>query len=267
MSLLDESFESATTVIGVRNEKGNVAWIGTGFFVSVKNMRGPGRYIYLVTNRHVIEGLKSIVIRAHLKNGEIASIDAPLIVNDKHIFLMHHNSNIDIAIIPLSGNYIDNILSGISSFYMEENVYLAEEYLAEGGFEGSSVFMLGFPMGIVDKYSTTPICRKGCIARFKINDIRNNYNFWLDLQNYPGNSGSPIISCPDIVALEGTKILNKIMLIGIVHSYLPYRESLRNTQTNEIVEIRTENSGIALAHPVDYIKELIEEDLKRKGLG
>ena len=50
----------------------------------------------------------------------------------------------------------------------------------------------------------------------------------------------------------------KSVLIGIVHSYIPYRESLINSQTHEIVEIRSENSGLALVHPVEYIKEIID---------
>lgn len=48
------------------------------------------------------------------------------------------------------------------------------------------------------------------------------------------------------------------MLIGIIHAYIPYQEKLVNTQTNNVVEIRSENSGIALMHPVEFIREVID---------
>ena len=79
----------------------------------------------------------------------------------------------------------------------------------------------------------------------------------MDIQNFPGNSGSPIISCPDSVSIGKTKKITKCALIGIVHSYIPYRENLINVQTNEVVEVRTENSGLALAHPIEFLEEII----------
>lgn len=53
------------------------------------------------------------------------------------------------------------------------------------------------------------------------------------------------------------------MLIGIIHAYIPYRESLINSQTHEVVEVRSENSGIALMHPVEYIREVIDMYYKK----
>ena len=46
--------------------------------------------------------------------------------------------------------------------------------------------------------------------------------------------------------------------MGVVHSYIPYRENLISTQTKRIVEIREENSGIALMHPIEYIRDIID---------
>ena len=265
MSFLNEDFENTTTCIGVR-QNGNVSWIGTGFFVIAPSKINANKYMFLVTNKHVIQGLDSIVIRAHLKDNSIGIIDAPLIKNNKPIYTCHPNEKIDIAVVQLSAQYIQMSLNKIKAFDIDEQAYTAQDYLSSGGFEGSPVFMLGFPMKMIDDYSTTPICRSGCVARFKLDDIKHSYNFLLDIQNFPGNSGSPIISCPECVGLEGTKILTKSVLLGIVHRCINYKETLINTQTQEIVEIRSENSGLALAHPVDFIKEVIELDLKNKNI-
>lgn len=53
-------------------------------------------------------------------------------------------------------------------------------------------------------------------------------------------------------------------MIGIVHSYVPYQEQLINVQTKQIVEIRSENSGIALVHPIEYLKEIIDKFYQKK---
>lgn len=47
------------------------------------------------------------------------------------------------------------------------------------------------------------------------------------------------------------------------NSYIPYKETLINSQTGEAVEIRSENSGIAKANLVEYIREAIELEMKR----
>lgn len=97
-------------------------------------------------------------------------------------------------------------------------------------------------------------------------EIRTEKRFLLDIQNFPGNSVFPIFCRGEIYSVNGSKPVQKTALIGIVNSYIPYQESLINSQTNQIVEIRTENSGIANANSVEFIKELIEKDLKNRSL-
>lgn len=266
MALLTEEFENTTTVIGAETN-GKLGWIGTGFFVAKQSKQSGGSFIFLVTNKHVIQKKDKIKIRQYLKTGKINTFDV-LLVDDtgKKLYTEHPDNKVDIAVVQLSGQFIQNNIDKIKAFDFENAAMTSEQYLDEGGFDGSSVFMLGFPMGIIDAYSTTPICRRGCIARFKQNDIKNTKNFILDIQNFPGNSGSPIITCPDVLSIGSTKSINKAVLIGIVHSMLPCKELLMNMQTNEVVELRSENSGLAFAHPVEFIKETIELDLKSKNI-
>lgn len=48
------------------------------------------------------------------------------------------------------------------------------------------------------------------------------------------------------------------------HAYIPYQEQLVNMQTQNVVEIRSENSGIALMHPVEFIREVIDLFYKKQ---
>lgn len=122
----------------------------------------------------------------------------------------------------------------------------------------SAARIWGFTLGLLNDQSHYPICRLGCIAHISEAQIQEDYNILIDIQNFPGNSGSPIILRPDAVAIEGTENLMKSVLIGIVHSYIPYEDKLQSIGTGKIVEIRSENSGIAKAHPVEFIREIID---------
>ena len=164
----------------------------------------------------------------------------------------------DIGAVMLSGTTITQQHLKFSSFDIDSNSFSSFELRDNGVDEGSLVYMLGYPMGLVNVNSELPICRMGCIARISEEQIAESHDALLDIQNFPGNSGSPIVSKPEFIGIQGTNILDRCVLIGIIHAYLPYRESLINSQTKEIVEVRSENSGLALMHPVEYIRDVID---------
>lgn len=151
----------------------------------------------------------------------------------------------------------------MSAFDIDEHAVSSDELVDSGGGEGSFVYMLGYPIGMVDIESNAPICRLGCIARADEREIRRTNNMLLDIQNFPGNSGSPVVTKPEAVSITGTKAFGKAMLVGIVHSYTSYTDELVSRQTGRTVEIRSENSGIAHCNPVEYIRDVIELETDR----
>ena len=60
MSIISQQFKDAVVSIGIKNEN-KIMWIGTGFFVS-KHINNDNYLLYLVSNKHVLEGNKSVVI-------------------------------------------------------------------------------------------------------------------------------------------------------------------------------------------------------------
>jgi hypothetical protein len=75
---------------------------------------------------------------------------------------------------------------------------------------------------------------------------------------FPGNGGGPVISALNSNALQGTKVQNRVYLIGVVRGYLPYTDVAINQQTGLIRLVSQENSGLAEVVPVDYINETIK---------
>ena len=262
MAIIPEFFINSVISIGVRNNT-DISWIGTGFFI-VRNVDTEGNaHLMLVTNKHVLANTCSIVLRLKIRNStSLGIVDAKLYENGLKLYYEHPNKDIDIAVLPLNGDFITNNNIDFAAFDIDKHAMTSEELRYEGVDEGTLIHMLGFPMGLVNVSSTLPICRLGCVARISAAQISESYNILADIQNFPGNSGSPIVTRPEIVSIEGTKSLNKSVLVGIVHSYIPYTENLINSQTQQVVEIRSENSGIALVHPVEFIREVVDEIVK-----
>ncbi len=257
MAMIPSFYLDAVVSIGIK-QNNKTLWIGTGFFLIRKiNENGDGRP-FLVTNKHVFENNESVIIRMKKTSGSLTEIEVPLIENDAPLYLLHPNEKIDIAVLPLNGDFIINNDLVFPCFDIDEHAMISQDLLERGVDEGSLVYMLGFPLGLVNETSNLPICRLGCVARMSKEQVSESHNLLVDIQNFPGNSGSPIITRPEIISIQGTKSLTQSVLLGIVHSYIPYRESLINSQTKEVVEVRSENSGLANVHPVEYVLELID---------
>lgn len=256
MALIPKIYIDAVVSIGLRQTNDSIAWIGTGFFVH-RRINDKEVLPFLVSNKHIFEGKSCVVIRMReTQENKLVLMDVSLSGCRVHTFA-------DIAAVMLSGTTITQQHLKFSSFDIDSNSFSSFELRDNGVDEGSLVYMLGFPMGLVNVNSELPICRMGCIARISEEQIAESHDALLDIQNFPGNSGSPIVSKPEFIGIQGTKILDRCVLIGIIHAYLPYRESLINSQTKEIVEVRSENSGLALMHPVEYIREVIDMYYKK----
>lgn len=214
---------------------------------------------FLISNRHIVEGKAQITICMKQQGSDVLRLaDIDLLITGTPVFSVHPDPKIDVAVIRLDPGFIISNQLEFPSFDIDDNAMTMSELRANGVDDGSLVHMLGFPLGLVNVNSKLPICRLGCIARMSEAQVKESGSFLVDIQNFPGNSGSPVILRPDACAIQGTSNLMMSVLIGIIHSYIPYEDSLISGQTNRVVEVRSENSGIANAHPVDYIREIID---------
>ena len=107
----------------------------------------------------------------------------------------------------------------------------------------------------------TPICRIGCISR--ISDLFDDdqiTEYLIDLQAIPGNSGAPVINRPENSFIQGTAHNASSNLIGIISGTIDYSEKCENT----VCAMEHErSSGFATVHPVDTIREVVEQEYHR----
>lgn len=83
----------------------------------------------------------------------------------------HPDPNVDVAAVTLNANFfVENGLE-TAFFNIDSHAVGSAEFLARGGDAGSFVYMLGYPMRLVDMESNAPICRLGCVARIDEREI------------------------------------------------------------------------------------------------
>ena len=256
MALIPQFFMDSVLSIGSFTHEG-VNWVATGFIIA-RQVDEEHFQPFLVTNKHVLDGQNEIVLRLKKRDGNLITVCMPVKEGDKKLYSEHPDENVDVAVMRLRGGFFEKNDLLLSAIDIDEHSLSSSDFIEQGGGSGSNIFMLGYPMGLVNVDSNAPICRGGCIARIDEREIERTKNMLLDIQNFPGNSGSPIVTKPEVLAIQGTKAIDKSVLIGIVHSYISYEDKLISLQTNRIVEVRSENSGLANCIPVEFIREVVD---------
>jgi S1-C subfamily serine protease len=127
--------------------------------------------------------------------------------------------------------------------------------------EGDGAYALGFPMGLVGEERNFVIVRQGSIARIRDALAGFSKEILVDVAIFPGNSGGPVVTKPEIAAIQGTLAQTTAYLLGVVKGYIPYLDVAISTQTKKPRIIFEENSGLAAVIPIDYVIEAIMEHM------
>jgi S1-C subfamily serine protease len=175
------------------------------------------------------------------------------------LWVSHPDPSVDVSVVHINGNYLRE--QGLQSTFFAADIHVADKAKLKeiGTAIGDDVFVLGFPMGISGTLQRNyVIARRGSIARLDDALNSNATTFLIDAFVFPGNSGGPVVSAPELIAVTGTKSQDKAYLIGMVRSYLPYTDVAFSQQTGQPRMVSQENSEFAEVIPVDYINETIQ---------
>jgi S1-C subfamily serine protease len=261
--MIPPHYLDCTVAIG-KVEDGKKHWIGTGFLVGkyIESLKsGKTSYqLFLVTNKHVLAGSSAVILKFNSRNDQPSKdYDVALTTNGVALWTGHPDKEVDIAVYPLATDFLtkDNMNF---SFFAEDTDFLSVKKLIEEDIsEGDLIYILGFPLGIVDEMRKFVIVKAGIIAKMQNLSDKDKRSFLIDAMIFPGNSGSPIVYKPQAASIAGTKNYNKAGLIGIVNSYIPYQDIAYSLHTNRPRIIFEENSGLAVVFTVDMILEAIEK--------
>lgn len=263
MALIPPFFLDCVVAIGFVTDD-EVRYGATGFLVGhlVENapeVKDRKYRLYLVTNRHVFKGRSIAKLRFNPSDNLPAKVyDLPLIDgNGKSQWAGYPDEGVDVAVQGLNAELLRK--DGIQFSFFASDLHILPFTKAgdEGLSEGDSVFVLGFPLGQVGKERNYVIVRQGVIARVRDALAGSSQDFLLDASIFPGNSGGPVVTQPEAIAIQGTKSRNKAWLIGVVSGYVPYQDVAISVQTNRPRVIFEENSGMAAVIPIDRALDAI----------
>ncbi|HCM41779.1 MAG TPA: hypothetical protein DIS66_00485 [Candidatus Omnitrophica bacterium] len=262
MAQIPKNYLDAVVSIGIKeNDKYQSLATGflVGFFLKKESETSNLYRVVLVTNRHVFEGKKQVFLRFNLNAGISKAYQVAL--EDQHgkKWLAHKNPNVDLAVLRINFNWLKNDEKASCAFIQEENFAYAETIKEKEILPGESVFALGFPLGLAGDAQNYVIVKGGVIARLDEEIIQRKCAFIIDSNIFPGNSGGPVILKTDMNHLKNTKPIEKAYLMGVISSYINYRDVAVSQQTQQVRVVFNENSGLAYVVPIDFVKEVAKE--------
>lgn len=259
MALIPGFFFNSVVSIGIKSYDAVTQWIGTGFLVGRKEHSSDLYTIFLITNYHLIESKNKILLRFN-KQEENKYRDCEIILSKNKKPLYSRHPQADVIAMQLSPSYLDKNKLDYSWFSLDEHSLTLSQMKETDVIEGCLVYSLGYPLNLIGSDRNIPICRLGCISRISDLFFSNINEYLVDIQTIPGNSGSPIINRPENSYIQGTSNNSSANLIGIISGTIDYSEK----SNDKISEYEQEkNSGFAIVHTVDTIKEVVDMEYSR----
>lgn len=242
-SSFNQNWLNAIVSIEIDRGDGGQEPLGTGFFYETR--RGN---VVLVSSAHVLtpvaEELEAIRYVMHSESGELG-VFAESTLQAAGLGTWFHATDRDLALRFFSWP-VD-----FEGVYIPSSATIGQDLLQAG----APVLVLGFPLGLRDPEHGFPIVRSGNVAQPSGDDIV------VDAFVFPGNSGGPVIYVPPIKvsgSLESPYI-NQERLIGVVSSFIPYREQAVSQKTGRPRVIFEENTGLANVLPIAEVENLLAQ--------
>ncbi len=269
MALIPPFFLDCVAAIGFDAPEGKCEYTATGFMYGrLLPPEGPesGYQVYRVTHKHVFREHGSAWIRLNPEADEPAREFVLSLVDGsgKETWRAHPDVEIDLAVVPINYLGLKNQGIHVSFFQSDEHVLTRKKWAELGASEGDGVYVLGFPMGLIGGERNYVIVRQGTIARIRDSLAGTSKDLLVDTSIFPGNSGGPVVTRPEIASIEGTKAIRAAHLVGVVSTYLTYQDVAISAQTKKPRIIFEENSGLATVVPADFIDDVVHELLQPK---
>ncbi len=181
------------TTIRMEEKTGEKAGVGTGFFYFYDDR------LFIVTNKHVVEGVKNgsfIMLKGKTENGQWRPIlgRGTEIFFSEEYFSGHPDSKIDIAVANVTAAINALKSQGIEPFWMHltKELIPTKEEEEEYFNPAEEIYFVGYPSGLWDMKNILPIIRKGITATPYYVNFMNEKKFLIDASVFPGSSGSPV---------------------------------------------------------------------------
>jgi S1-C subfamily serine protease len=217
---------------------------GTAFVVSHAHSRGT--YTFIVTNRHLVDGVRrGGLVFTQKRNGQpLFGQRFQLNIEDfPHAWFMHPDPEVDLAIIPMRPLEQAARDQGVELYYHVIDSRLAPDAATTRALDAlEEVLFVGYPSGVWDQVNLMPILRRGTTATPMALDFEGRPEFLIDAAVYPGSSGSPVfVYQPD--TMRPTQSAGKKFLFAGVVAAVFFREEANHLVS---VPVPANNHGMVM---------------------
>lgn len=246
---------------------------GTAFFVSIPSAIEGKSYPYLVTAKHVIEGIKkrSIDNKVYMR---INQKDKPsvFLFSDLNQWKYHPSmQNVDVAAIQLAPD--PSIYDFRSIPY---SMAMTPEIITSEGIGcGDEVFLTGLFRNHYGQQRNIPIIRIGNIACMPEEPVQTKAlgaieAYLIEVRSIGGLSGSPVFVHLSGVRKGSLKLGKEpIYWLGLMHGHFDLEKLETDEVESDILMDIKVNMGIAIVVPVSKVLEVLnqEEFAKARKIG
>jgi len=259
MESIFEQLLYTTIRIECLDQNKNAVSMGTGFILQ-RPVGDDKHKLYIVSNKHVLCGAKSIAISfIRMKENEVEVRDhIPITINDfEDIVVAHPDPDIDVALFEWT-NLIYMIPDRIIFKFVPYDILATfdEPELTVA----QNVYFVGYPDDRYDKKNNLPLIRSGMIASHPKYDYNGESAFIIDAQVFPGSSGSPVFIDLTFENFKNGRIdlgAKNIKLLGVVSSTMLRRNPLKIIETGKGF-FTDEILGLGKVYKSIAIKELVD---------
>ena len=197
LSFVEQLCYNTTRIVTVNSK--NEIHVASGFFVCFDLENSDRNVPLLVTNRHVAEDAKQLIIWMSEKDANGDPVDSnkvQITIEDASSkFIMHPNPEVDLSIYPI-GQLVRDAEAATNTLFFYKTFssdILMTDKDAEKLDAVEEILMIGYPNGLWDQKNNRPIFRYGITATDPKVDYEGKREFMIDCACIQGSSGSPVI--------------------------------------------------------------------------
>jgi len=240
-TIFEQLYFLTTRVEGTLSD-GSIA-TGTAFFFNIPTPKG--NVVFLVTNKHVVEGMQSSHLTFVKNRGGIPLIGETITLPFEDFgskWIMHPDKDVDICLLPFSP-YLNKIdrekTDGIYFMYIDDARVPTETDYSENLDAIEEICFVGYPNNVYDTHNCLPVVRTGTVASLLSVDFEGRPCFLVDASVFPGSSGSPVFICKSGSWFHSRKKAiysgDRFVFLGILSSVY----TMNDINTLEVIEIPT----------------------------